>query len=324
MSGIEAVVGTVASGAGLVSLALQLGESAIKLRRLIVAARNAPHTLYIIASDLETMTHALQQLEQHRQFDSHGVVLLSRCIGRCQEQTTEIKKLVEKFERAIAKRNHAGKMYTAMKEKEVKELLQDLERAKSSLELAYMMYLASEQQRRDQAITDTLLLQQSLLDGIRAQVSSGDTRLSNQLNLLLQSSAASQQSQLSAFPTQATRSDDSKILSQDLRSPSKQVKRRKSKPLLSVNLRLPLRLSSRIWNFAVHSSQSRWSMYLRTYHFVPYNSLIFHYCKLGDLTGIRNLVKSGKGSLLDVKSHPRLPDETLLQVRYLCCKLVHV
>jgi len=45
MSGAEAILGVVSAGAGLLSLAIQLGESAQKLKSFTDSMRNAPVTL---------------------------------------------------------------------------------------------------------------------------------------------------------------------------------------------------------------------------------------------------------------------------------------
>jgi hypothetical protein len=45
MSGVEAIVGLAASGAGLLSLGIQLGESAMKLRKAYGMVTDAPKTV---------------------------------------------------------------------------------------------------------------------------------------------------------------------------------------------------------------------------------------------------------------------------------------
>jgi len=187
MSGAEAVVGLVAAGAGLMSLAVQLGESAIKLKRLYNMAKNAPATIQNLVDDLETMRLVLIQLERHRQHDSHRDFLLLHCIRSCQQRTGEIQILVDKMERHMTRGVWRGKMYTAFSEREAKESLADLERAKSLLEFAYMMYLTTEQSQREQMRDRTLAQYGTVLSGLQAQASVHNAGLS-QLTLVLQSS----------------------------------------------------------------------------------------------------------------------------------------
>lgn len=150
MSGAEAIFGVVSGGAGLASLAIQLGDCAVKLKRVYYAAKSAPRTIERLIFGLETMAMALSELEQHRQRHIHDGALLFRCITECQHSTTDIQRLVDKMERYMTSYGKVGRMYTVFHERDVKELLDELERAKSSLELAYMMYLAAEQRRREQ------------------------------------------------------------------------------------------------------------------------------------------------------------------------------
>lgn len=140
MSGIEAVVGVVASGAGLLSLAIQIGDSAKKLKAFCSAVKNAPETLNDLVFDLETMALSLQQLEKHRQLDSHDVALLDRCIDRCRKCTAKIQVLVDKMEQYVGRSVKAGKLYTAFKERDIQVMLVGLDQTKSSLMLAYTAY----------------------------------------------------------------------------------------------------------------------------------------------------------------------------------------
>jgi hypothetical protein len=319
MSGVEAIFGMAASGAGLVSLGIQLGESAVKLRRIYHVAKDAPRTVSRLVFGLETMAMALRGLEQHRQQNSHSGALLARCITECQQSTAEIQRLVDKVDGHLAKHVRiSGKVYAAFKERDMKELLDDLEKAKSSLELAYMMYLAEEQRRRDQAHGNTLSLHGTLLRGLQAQVSAGNASISQQLTLLTQFSTSQQQPYMCISETQTTtanelmsarshdfdtaeKSDGLERVSQCNRSlPVKQVKRKNGKTRFRASFRLPTWLCRRVWEFTVTHAQCSWSMHLRTYNIAPDNSLIFHYCHAGDLAKVRRLIESGEATPLDV------------------------
>ena len=98
MSGIEAVFGVVASGAGLISLSIQLAENAVKLKRIYDAAKDAPRAISSLVTDLETMAMALRQIEQHRQQGYSAEALLTRCITGCKRSVAEIQRLVDKME----------------------------------------------------------------------------------------------------------------------------------------------------------------------------------------------------------------------------------
>jgi hypothetical protein len=122
------IFGAVASGAGLISLSMQLLESSQKLKSFCDTARDAPDTVARLCFDLETMSLALRQFE------------LSRCIEACEQAVARIKAAVDKIDRLLQKTRFAGRLYMGFKEPEVRELLEEMEHAKSSLHLAYTSY----------------------------------------------------------------------------------------------------------------------------------------------------------------------------------------
>lgn len=135
------VFGAVASGAGLVSLSLQLIDSAQRLKKLYNVSKDAPTTVVELCFELETMSLSLRQLRLHRNASITGDELLGRCLTTCDRMVTKIQAAVKKIELVIQKRRSSGRLYMAFKEPEIREHLQELERAKSSMSFAYMSYL---------------------------------------------------------------------------------------------------------------------------------------------------------------------------------------
>lgn len=134
------VFAAVASGAGLVSLAIQLLESSQKLKGLYNSSKNAPATVSDLCFELETLSLQLRQLERHRQHDNLDTEVLDRCIGVCAKRTARVQDVVEAMSRYMRKCATFGGLYTAFKEPEMRRLLENLEQAKSSLSLAYIAY----------------------------------------------------------------------------------------------------------------------------------------------------------------------------------------
>ena len=62
------IFGAVASGAGLISLSMQLLESSQKLKGFYDSCRDAPETVRQLCFDLETMSMALRHFEQYRPY----------------------------------------------------------------------------------------------------------------------------------------------------------------------------------------------------------------------------------------------------------------
>jgi hypothetical protein len=134
------IFGAVASGAGLVSLSMQLLESSQKLKGFYDLCRDAPETVRLLSFDLETMSMALRQFEQYRQNDVFGGDLLGRCILACEQAVAKITTTVDKIHRLLCKARVAGRLYMGFKEPEVRKLLEEMEHAKSSMLLAYTSY----------------------------------------------------------------------------------------------------------------------------------------------------------------------------------------
>lgn len=180
MSGFEAIFGLAASGAGLLSLSLQLGESASKLRCFYQATKNAPRIVSRLIFDLETMALALRELEANRDQQSDDGSVLARCIFACQRNVAEIQQIVNKMDRRLEKNSKVrGRVYAVFKEKEIQEMLDDLERAKSSLEFGYMMHVEEERKRQDQMCRNILLKQEGMLESLSDRVMQGNLQTSN-------------------------------------------------------------------------------------------------------------------------------------------------
>ena len=131
----------VASGAGLVSLAIQLLESSQKLKGLYNASRNAPKTIEDLCFELETLSLQLRDLERHRRLDRFDTSeVLDRCIGVCQQRVMRVRDVVDAMVRYMRRSNTFGGVYTAFKEPEMRKLMVELEQAKSSLSWAYISY----------------------------------------------------------------------------------------------------------------------------------------------------------------------------------------
>ncbi|KIW65398.1 hypothetical protein PV04_07661 [Phialophora macrospora] len=315
MSGVEAIIGLAAGGAGLVSLGIQLIESTTKLKRIYRAAQDAPTTLSRLTFDLETMAMALHQLDQRRQAGTPTEALLARCIIACRQSTGEVKELVDKLETCMARHTKfGGKLYTAFKQHDVRGLLDNLENAKSSLHFAYTMYLAEEQALRDRAHSNMLMVQSTMICDMKTQMMVRNASLSDQLTLVAQPSGGSQhqlgdpetrRTLASSLCGSAPSSEDeegSLVLERTdtCNRPRKYASTKNAKSRFRVTLRLPDWICRRTYDIALLQLQCGWDVLLRTYNVVSYDSPIFRFIRNGDLAGIRRLIESGNATPLDV------------------------
>ncbi|ETI26091.1 hypothetical protein G647_02868 [Cladophialophora carrionii CBS 160.54] len=316
MSGVEAIIGLVAGGAGFVSLAFQLMESTTKLKRIYHAAQDAPTTLSRLTFDLETMAMALRQLDQHRQAGTPTETLLARCIIACERATTQIKELVDKLETCLAgHKKIRGKLYTAFKQHDVRELLDNLENAKSSLHIAYTMHLAEEQKLRDLTHSNVVALQSAMICDLQTQMQMQTASLSDQLTLVAQApclshhqhgNAKTQRPLASHLRGLAPIPEDKKDSLVNDRTntrnpPRKSARTKSSKSRFRVTYQLPNWISRRTYDIALLQLQCGWDVLLRTYNVVHYDSLIFDFVEYGNLARVRGLIESGYATPLDVR-----------------------
>lgn len=134
------IVGVVSGAAGLVSVAIQLAECALKLKSFYERARDIRASLTDLTHDIETISLTLRELERHRQCKNHNTALLERCAIRCEEKADKIALLVEKLESRGQKFNMTGRAYAGLKQSEISKMLDELEQAKSSIIIALQMY----------------------------------------------------------------------------------------------------------------------------------------------------------------------------------------
>lgn len=195
MSGVEAIFGVVTGGAGLVSLGLQLGDSARRLKKMYHTVKDAPKSLEDLSFELETMALCLELLDRQRQrlggqHCTEAVFL--RCLATCQQRTQEIQQLVYSMTRRME--NHArlrGKLYFAFKDQDVSDLFGRLEKAKSSLQMAYAMY-------QSEATHDMAARQEKVLLGLQAHLVAQVTDVAEQSTVLVQTADSADASESAA------------------------------------------------------------------------------------------------------------------------------
>jgi hypothetical protein len=330
ISTMAEIFGAVASGAGLVSLSMQLLDSAQKLKGFCDLCRDAPETVKQLYSDLETMALALRQFEQYRQNDVFGSELLSRCIVACDQAVARIKTAIDKVDRLLSRARFAGRIYMGFKEPEVRKLLEDMERAKSSMLLAYTSYcqyvssqsldLVANPRRRLWNMQQTanhaaaLSLQSRQLERLQASVQSGNLALFGHITTF-----ASQQIASCDEPAQRT-------VSKQHISPTRLARKRVKQGIdYTFRLRLPRRLVDCVWEFGVHECDNVWTFQLKPINIRPAHTFVFDFVRAGDTDAVRELLRSGQLSVHD-RQASKNGNKTLLEVsgahQYPCLRAV--
>lgn len=291
------VFGAVASGAGLVSLAIQLLDSAKKLKGFCDTVKNAPRILLDLSFDLETMSLTLRELEGHRVRDRHDTMLLERCIQTCQRSTAKIQEVVDKLEVYMKRFGRAGRAYMAFKEHDIETLLVELEQAKSSMAFAFHMYHFAEQSRRLDAHADVMAVHTSSLQ----RLSADNAIVLQQLKPPIPDSpmgqllgTTDQWGDTVAGDSYPNRTGVSTVT-------VKRKKRQYNNSQTLFRFTIPPWVCRQVWTIAMTQANGRWDVSLQMYHVVPdfRYSAVAVCCKDGDLAGLQKLLANRKASLLD-------------------------
>lgn len=135
------LLGIVAGGAGLASLAIQLGENARKLKKFYHNYKEAPEFLASISFELQTFALALRNVERDRQslnlIDGETV---DRCVQICHRACKEVQAVVSELEAASAQSSRRGKLTIALDHSSIIQRRNELDRARDSLAFAYQLY----------------------------------------------------------------------------------------------------------------------------------------------------------------------------------------
>ncbi len=157
------VFAAAASGAGLISLAIQLADCAVKLKSFCDQVEKAPKSLRRLPRELTTFALLLRQIDGIRvAHDSNDSDALAESFELCRECTKEIYEAIRSLQAISRKYNAAGRVYSALKFRDVVLLCADLERSKNSLMVAFQVLDHRTQVRAMGASRDTAM-QHSLL-----------------------------------------------------------------------------------------------------------------------------------------------------------------
>jgi len=132
------LLGVFSAGAGLVSLSLQLVDSAQKLKLFCDNTKNAPRSLKKLGYQLDTLVLMLQLFDDDKADDTGDAALL-RCVESLQEEVEDLQALVRRLEERLRKSRIMGKFAAAFQDQDIERCLSQLERTKTSAILAHQI-----------------------------------------------------------------------------------------------------------------------------------------------------------------------------------------
>ena len=293
------IFATVASGAGLASLGLQLLECAFKLKSFYETVENAPKALNRISREINTFALLLRQIEDTRA--RHGIDdsgLLDDSIQQCTESTQEIVIFTSRLDGIMRRYHAAGRIYSTLRMRDIQDICDQLERAKNSLMIAFQLFDHRTQVRMMDASLN-LAIQQSLLllrYGEAITQIREDTAMLRRRPLLEQNRQTPVEPECPSFGSSTpspTNSTDLSVMT------AKQVEKTRSRPR-PYRCRIPVWFSQTILELAVFRSLGRWNFCLQTYNQQPSYSLVVAHYLAGRVQKVRELFQSGEASPYDV------------------------
>lgn len=308
------IVGAVASGAGLFSLALQLADCAVKLKSFCEEVKKAPKSLQSTIVDLETLSLLLRQLDGLRlEYGSDDAGALERCINVCRGTAEKIVNATKELEEILARFRLFGRVYSAIKLRDIVKQCDSLERSKQSLALAFQLFDSRTQIDMMQA-RDDLLTQQSLLLWRREIVA--QIRLENEA-MIDRMSISNLLGSPQHEPSKRTHSLSDSERQALKRRPSRTTSR---DPKLSWRssttwqLQIPSWFSNRIWLISVSHSKGDWHTRLQTFYIRPFMCEARRQIFNGNVEVVRKMFAEGTASPADVYQDGMYGGESALTV----------
>jgi hypothetical protein len=282
------LIGVVASGAGLASLAIQLGGSIIKLERFCSAVRTAHEDLRAVIFEVKTLGLVLRKIELDPVDASSNMdpEIMQHCVQICQDAVARIENVAATLEASIQSQRIPGMIKTVLKEKQIQEMFQRLDRAKGTLMIAYQAYTHERQfaAQRTQHVA----------------LEHGFASITSQLQSVAPSGASLIQQQQS----EARLIQDDGII--DVNS-GRRRRTRKSDSRLSRPSFIRLPFVTLVWHYHVTDAPRGWAIRLSCFAPIPVSSPIFQCCEAGDVPAVKALLDNGQASVRDQDPDGRTP-----------------
>ena len=143
------VVGLVASGISIGTLAAQITSSVVKLKSYWDELQDIPEDIQDLIEELEILYHLLADIEEDLQRNPVSGLLLdntstSRCLSHCKRGADQLKELTDDLSADLDSRNKLRKKWAStkvmLKKDKIEKYKKKLERAVNFLSLALQSY----------------------------------------------------------------------------------------------------------------------------------------------------------------------------------------
>ncbi|KAH6711298.1 hypothetical protein BKA61DRAFT_692914 [Leptodontidium sp. MPI-SDFR-AT-0119] len=333
------ILGTVASGFAVVSLAIQVAETIHKLKSFHSLMQSAPADILFAIEELETLSMVLEDVDRSMQeqlfLDPRVKGAVMRSWRLCKVAVDGLVSLMGGLEEGPGKGKLRGSLRVAMKKGEMDDFRKKIESAKTTMQLANQIYYqATQSQRWESLERDVLNLRRS-----HEQTHSIIEREVVQIRTLVMTSP-----KISGIYSQGTIegvdvADNVKGREDtdfDVTPEKPNVIRRRWKPqqqsrgkkdgrkffsgllsivlsadehnmTTSVSFGLPRWIYARRFELRMMKSRQGWDQSFRSYRTVSYDAKVFDYCMHGNVVALQQLFASGQASPFEIDPDGRTP-----------------
>jgi hypothetical protein len=137
------MLGIVASGIGVASLAIQIGDSVMKLKDFWNAVKEAPEEVNYLIEEIETLSLVLSEIGANGDNDDTaqiGSASSKKCLDLCRRGAEVLSTVVKEAEQEIAKKKRIGSVKMALKKGLVDSLRDRLKTVQFMLMLSNQTY----------------------------------------------------------------------------------------------------------------------------------------------------------------------------------------
>ncbi|CZT03026.1 uncharacterized protein RAG0_09920 [Rhynchosporium agropyri] len=333
------ILGTIASGFAVISLAIQIAETIQSLKNFHILMQSAPTDILFAIEELETLSMVLEDVDRSMQeqvfLDPRIKLMVVKSWRMCQVATDGLVELVNKLEEHIGKGKMRAKFKFAKRKGQIDEFRTRIECAKTTMLLANQIcYQATQRQRWETLDKDVLHLQRSHERNhniIEREV----TQIRAFVIIAPQSSFPSSQKLFADFGTAEVDADNGNETDVELRiskrtssSGSRQHRPRFNDQngrillsgLLAINFArgekftttsilfgLPRWIFARRLEVRMMKSQQGWDQSFRSCRMISYESEVFNCCMEGDVAGLQRLFSDGQATPFELDPGGRTP-----------------
>ncbi|KAL2063621.1 hypothetical protein VTL71DRAFT_5426 [Oculimacula yallundae] len=333
------VLGTVASGFAVVSLAIQIAETIQKLRKFHSLMQSAPTDILFAIEELETLSMVLEDVDRSMQeqvfLDPKVKLIVVRSWRLCKSATDGLGELVRILEKGIGMGKTRGKFKIAMKKGEMDDFRARIESAKATMLLANTIYYqATQNQRLDSFERDVLQLQRThehSREIILREVVHSRTLIMEAPRLGMRNEQTPLRDVVKTDVEEMVRDEDDSGAYSRTGASSYRMQQQRSgvkikdgrnyfsgllafimdadeyNTMTTISFGLPTWINARRFELRLMKCRQGWDHSFRSYRTLSYDAKIFRYCMAGNVAGLQHLFASGQASPFEIDPEGRTP-----------------